>query len=97
MSLEPLDHPLLVLLLHREDLVRAPRPQVLRLLQAVDVVKPKKVETFQLQTLLLLVSLVVESETPGQVLVLALDTHESVELDTDWHIPKNKSEIEVTI
>ena len=39
-SLQPLNHPLLVLLLHGQYLVRAPRPQILRLLQTVNVVKP---------------------------------------------------------
>ena len=39
-SLQSLNHPLLVLLLHGQYLVRAPRPQILRLLQTVNVVKP---------------------------------------------------------
>jgi hypothetical protein len=73
--LQPLDHPLLVLLLHGEDLVRAARAQVLRLLQAVNVVKTQEVKAFELQALLFLVSFVVEGQTPWEVFVFMLDSH----------------------
>jgi hypothetical protein len=73
--LQPLNHPLLVLLLHGEDLVRAACPQVLRLLQTVDVVKTQEVKAFELQALLFLVSLVVEGQAPWEVFVFMLDSH----------------------
>ena len=73
--LQPLDHPLLVLLLHGEDLVRAADAQVLRLLQTVDIVKTQEVQALELESLLFLVSLVVEGEAPWEVFVFMLDSH----------------------
>ena len=84
---QALNQALLIARLHREDVVGAAETKGMRLLQVVDEVETQEVKSFQLQTLLLLVSLVVEGQAPRQVPLLVLDAHHCIKLNANRHIP----------